>query len=144
MLRIIILTLLLLLLPVVAIGHPAEITSLFGWRVHPITGEYHFHTGLDIGYEKGTPLGSFCKGTVVFSGVWSGYGNTIIIKDSSRNRHIVYAHCDQLYVLANNEVEIGQTVASVGSTGNSTGPHLHLELWEDGEYKNPIILYEGM
>lgn len=117
------------------------ITSGFGWRVHPITGEWKFHAGVDFGYEYGTPIGAVFPGTVIFAEAYGGYGNTVIV-DHGNSKYTLYGHCSTLYVKAGDWVDESTAIAAVGSTGNSTGPHLHLELWENGEYKNPLTIWE--
>lgn len=119
----------------------AYITSAFGWRIHPITGEYKFHSGLDIGYEYGAPILAMLSGKVVFAGLYGGYGNCIIIEHENGD-YTLYAHCSKLIAEYNDIVEKGQCIAYVGSTGISTGPHLHLEWWKEGKYADPMGLWE--
>lgn len=94
------------------------------------------HTGLDIAASKGTPIAAAATGTVTFSGYKGSYGNMIVITHSN-GIQTYYAHCDKLYVSAGTYVSQGQTIAAVGSTGNSTGPHLHLEVRVNGVAYNP-------
>lgn len=106
------------------------ITSRYGRRSSGI------HKGLDIATSTGTPIGAAAAGTVTFSG-WSGsYGNFIII-DHGNGIQTAYAHCSALYVSAGQYVDQGQSIGAVGSTGNSTGPHLHLEVRINGVCQNP-------
>lgn len=118
----------------------AEITSPFGWRIHPITGEWHFHTGIDISYEYGTPVVAMLDGTVVFAAEYGGYGNCVIIEHAGGD-HTLYAHCSSLNAYYGSYVSKGDVIAYVGSTGNSTGPHLHLEYWHNNEYTDPLMLW---
>lgn len=118
----------------------APVTSPFGWRIHPITGEYKFHTGLDIGYDAGTAIVAMKEGTVVYSAWYGGYGNTVILEHPDGD-HTLYAHCNALYCNYGQWVDKGSVIAAVGSTGNSTGPHLHLEWWHNGQYTDPMGLW---
>lgn len=95
------------------------------------------HTGLDISAAQGTPIKAAAAGTVVSSG-WNshGYGNMVVISHGN-GVQTYYAHCLSLYVTAGQQVSQGQTIAAVGSTGNSTGPHLHLEVRVNGVAYNP-------
>ncbi len=106
------------------------ITSRFGRRSSGI------HKGLDIATSSGTPIGAAAGGTVTFSGWSGGYGNFVII-DHGNGIQTAYAHCSALYVSAGQYVDQGQSIAAVGSTGNSTGPHLHLEIRINGVCQNP-------
>jgi len=119
----------------------ASITSPFGWRIHPISGEWAFHTGTDIGYEYGTDIVALRDGTVVYVAPYGGYGNCVIIEDE-RQDHQLYAHCSELLCSYGERVVRGQLIARVGSTGNSTGPHLHVEYWKDGNYVDPLELWD--
>jgi murein DD-endopeptidase MepM/ murein hydrolase activator NlpD len=110
------------------------VTSDFGYRTHPIFGNTRFHTGIDIGAYSGSPIWAADGGTIIYSGWLGGYGNTVMI-DHGRGLVTLYAHCSALYVRQGQSVTKGQTIAAVGSTGNSTGPHLHFEVRQDG---NPI------
>lgn len=115
-----------------------RITSPFGYRIHPITGTRKMHTGIDIGTSGATPpIVAANGGTVIYSGWKGGYGKTIMI-DHGGGIVTLYAHCSSLHVSKGATVSRGQTIANVGSTGNSTGPHLHFEVRLDGAYKNPL------
>ena len=94
------------------------------------------HTGLDIATSKGTPIKAAASGTVSFSGWKGSYGNLLVISHAN-GVQTYYGHCSALYVSAGTSVSQGQTVAAVGSTGNSTGPHLHLEIRVNGVAYNP-------
>lgn len=106
------------------------ITSRFGSR----GGGYH--TGLDIATSTGTPIHAVADGKVIQAGWQGSYGNLVII-DHGNGVQTYYAHCSSIYVSVGDTVETGDTIAAVGSTGNSTGPHLHLEVRVNGEIKNP-------
>ena len=94
------------------------------------------HTGLDIATSTGTPIGAAASGTVTFAGYKGSYGNMIVISHGN-GVQTYYAHCSKLYVSAGTQVSQGQSIAAVGSTGNSTGPHLHLEVRLNGVAYNP-------
>lgn len=94
------------------------------------------HTGLDIATSTGTPIVAAASGTVTFSGYKGSYGNMIVISHGN-GVQTYYGHCSKLYVSAGTQVSQGQTIAAVGSTGNSTGPHLHLEVRVNGVAYNP-------
>lgn len=114
-----------------------RITSGFGTRVHPITGAEIFHKGVDIGAAQGNPIYSYAGGTVIFAGWKSGYGNFVAIEHS--NGVVThYGHMSAIYVRVGQSVSAGQRIGAVGSTGASTGPHLHFEVLLNGEYKNPL------
>ena len=116
------------------IGGP--ITSEFGWRTHPITGDQRFHSGLDIGGDYGVPIHAAQSGTVTDAGWISGYGNAVII-DHGGGITTLYGHNQSLAVSVGESVGQGQTIAYCGSTGNSTGPHCHFEVRENGEPVSP-------
>lgn len=107
---------------------PAPITSLFGWRVHPIYGTERFHSGTDLGAPTGTPVLAAQAGRVSVADFLSGYGLTVILRHGDNTVETRYAHLSQLLVQPGEWVEQGDVIGLVGSTGNSTGPHLHFEL----------------
>ncbi|MEQ8173346.1 MAG: peptidoglycan DD-metalloendopeptidase family protein [Candidatus Eremiobacterota bacterium] len=112
------------------------VTSPFGWRVHPIYGEWRFHAGVDIGSDFDTPIYAAGDGVIISSDWLGGYGNTIMI-DHGGGVVTLYGHCASLAVSYGQHVTKGQLVAYVGSTGNSTGPHLHFEVRQDGVAVDP-------
>ncbi|WP_455654334.1 M23 family metallopeptidase [Phascolarctobacterium sp.] len=118
----------------------AMITSGFGWRVHPISGDWKFHSGVDIGYDEGTPVTAMLPGVVVYSAWYGGYGYTVIIEHEGGD-HTLYAHCSGLLCEYGQYVDKGTVIAAVGSTGYSTGPHLHLEYWHNNQYSDPLVLW---
>ena len=126
-------------MPIVS-ASPFVVTSAFGFRDHPISGEEKFHTGIDLGAEYGTPIGAIWSGKVVFAGWYGGYGNCIVI-DHGNSVITLYGHCSELAIEAGQPVAEGQLIGYVGSTGYSTGPHLHLELWKNGQYVDPITIW---
>lgn len=113
-----------------------EITSEFGWRTHPIFGDRIFHSGIDIAAEYGTPIVAAKDGVVTNAGWISGYGNTVII-DHGSGISSLYGHNQSLAVSVGDEVKQGETISFCGSTGNSTGPHCHFEVRQDGEPVSP-------
>ncbi|MGM9540004.1 murein hydrolase activator EnvC family protein [Anaerovibrio sp.] len=112
------------------------VTSEFGWRTHPIFGTARFHSGLDIGGDYGMPIYAAASGTIIYAGWISGYGNTVII-DHGGGVTTLYGHNDSLNVDVGQTVSQGQVIALCGSTGNSTGPHCHFEVRENGEPVSP-------
>ena len=137
----------LVLLSSICVAEDLSVTSLFGWRIHPITGEWKFHSGIDLGYAYGTGIPALFDGQVFQAGDYQdGYGNQVLIYHPQIDAYTRYAHCSMLYVTIGQNVSVGQMIASVGSTGNSTGPHLHLEYIVHGEnggyeYIDPAILW---
>ena len=112
------------------------ITSPFGWRVHPTSGSRRFHSGLDIGGDYGMAVHAAADGTVIYSGWISGYGNAVII-DHGGGITTLYGHNQSLSVSVGQSVSRGQVIAACGSTGNSTGPHCHFEVRQNGEPVSP-------
>lgn len=116
----------------------ARLSSRFGPRTHPIYGDVRIHTGLDYASPSGTPIRAAKEGTVVSSGVRGGYGSTIMI-DHGGSLATLYAHQSQLLVASGTKVTRGQVIGLVGSTGNSTGPHLHFEVRASGAPVDPLL-----
>ncbi len=114
-----------------------EITSGFGWRMHPILGYQRFHSGVDFGADYGSTIRAADRGVVIFAGWYGGYGNAVII-DHGNNITTLYGHTSGLYVSEGQAIERGQPIAAVGSTGLSTGPHLHFEVRQNGEPVDPM------
>ncbi len=106
---------------------PSPITSLFGWRVHPITGDRRFHSGTDLGAAMGTPILAAATGQVEVADWVGGYGLTVIMNHSSAQQTL-YGHMSEIFVQPGQVVQQGTVIGRVGSTGNSTGPHLHFEV----------------
>ena len=98
------------------------------------------HSGMDIGYEEGTAIPAMMPGTVVYSAWYDGYGYTVILEHENGD-HTLYGHCSALYCNYGQYVEKGTVIAAVGSTGYSTGPHLHLEYWHNNQYTDPQVLW---
>lgn len=112
------------------------VTSNFGWRTHPILGTERFHSGIDFGADYGSLIYASEQGRVIYADWYGGYGNAVIV-DHGNGMTTLYAHCSDLYVKDGDIVAKGQPIASVGSTGFSTGPHLHFELRANGEPIDP-------
>ena len=130
-----------------AYGNPFDfpwlgyVSSSYGYRVHPISGEKNLHRGVDIAVAQGTPIRAIHDGRVVSAGDAGSYGLCVVIEDE-KGYQSRYAHCSSLSVSAGQEVKRGDVIAAVGSTGNSTGPHLHLEIMLNGEYLNPYYFVD--
>ena len=107
---------------------PAPITSFFGWRSHPITGDARMHSGTDIGAPMGTPVIAALAGRVLLSDFLGGYGMTIALEHSDGTQQTLYGHLSEIFVKPGEMIQQGAVIGRVGSTGNSTGPHLHFEL----------------
>lgn len=107
---------------------PAPITSIFGWRLHPVTGVQRFHTGTDLGAPMGTPVLAALAGRVLLADALGGYGLAIALEHSQGTQQTLYAHLSEIFVKPGEEVKQGTVIGRVGSTGLSTGPHLHFEL----------------
>jgi murein DD-endopeptidase MepM/ murein hydrolase activator NlpD len=114
-----------------------SVVSPFGWRVHPILGYRKFHTGIDIAVGYGVPIHSAAAGSVIYASWMGGYGNVIIV-DHGDGLSTLYAHQSSLAVGNGAHVSRGQTVGYVGSTGFSTGPHLHFEVRVNGNPVDPM------
>ncbi len=113
-----------------------RISSDFGNRIHPVLGTKSFHGGIDIPAPNGSPIYAANSGVVIFAGYKGSYGNAVII-DHGGGVATLYAHSSKLYVNTGQEVTRGETVALIGSTGRSTGNHLHFEVRENGERVDP-------
>ena len=125
----------------------ARISSNFGMRRHPIAGYQRMHQGIDFAVGYGTPVVSAADGVVVEARRWGGYGNWVRIRHSN-GLETGYAHLARFAsgLRAGQRVSQGQVIAYVGSTGASTGPHLHYEVWRNGQRINPrgISMPEGI
>jgi murein DD-endopeptidase MepM/ murein hydrolase activator NlpD len=114
-----------------------RISSNFGTRFHPIDKVSKFHAGVDIAVPRGTSVGAAADGTVTFAGQKGGYGNVVIVEHADGHTTF-YAHCDKLLVKEGQTVTVGEEIAKSGSTGKSTGPHLHFEVRENGKPIDPL------
>jgi len=114
-----------------------RITSRYGVRVHPVYRIKKFHNGIDIGASYGSAIKAASDGTVVYSGWKSYYGRTVIIKHSN-DLYTLYAHCSKLVAKKGERVGRGALIAKVGSSGLSTGPHIHFSVQKMGRFVNPM------
>ena len=113
------------------------ITSTFGYRENPFSGsDIETHKGLDIQGPYGAQVKAMAKGTVAFAGPKGGYGNCIILKHGN-GFETLYGHLSKILVRTGEQIEIGQQIGNIGSTGRSTGPHLHYEIHKYGQKINP-------
>lgn len=115
------------------------ITSGVGMRIDPIDGKWRHHNGIDIAIPEGTPVRPAAAGTVVFSGERPGYGRTVLIEHDN-GMITLYAHNSRLAVAAGRAVDADTVIALSGSTGRSTGPHLHFEAWQAGVNVTPAFM----
>jgi len=113
------------------------ISSSYGNRLHPILGYYRWHSGIDYAADSGQPIKATEDGTVILAGPNGGYGNCVIL-DHGGGVSTLYAHASKILVKKGQDVVKGQTVALVGSTGLSTGPHLHFEVRVNGATEDPL------
>lgn len=119
-----------------------SLSSAFGWRLHPIRGTYRLHSGIDIPGRLGTPVLASAGGRVRFAGPAGGYGNMIEIEHGN-GLETRYAHLSRLLVALGAAVIPGETIALMGSTGLSTGSHLHFEVRDRGRATNPLAWLGG-
>ena len=115
-------------------------SSRYGWRVHPIYGTRKFHKGEDIPAPTGAAIVAAASGTVTTAGWVSGYGNYTVINHGG-GVMTAYGHQSAIYVSVGQTVSAGQTIGAVGSTGNSTGPHLHFEVYVNGATQSPMSYF---
>jgi murein DD-endopeptidase MepM/ murein hydrolase activator NlpD len=125
--------------------NPAEYTSSYGPRIHPITGRSSFHTGLDISSPQGTPV--VAPANAVLARMVSGdsiYGNELVLAHN-RTLDTMYGHMSAFAkgLQPGMKIRAGQVIGYVGSTGLSTGPHLHWETWNNGQPVNPVTFVGG-
>ena len=117
------------------------VTSDYGNRIHPITGEESFHSGRDIAADEGTDILSVFDGVVTDTGVGELSGNYVKI-DHGRGLTALYCHCSSVYVKTGDAVRKGDIIAAVGETGAATGPHLHFEIRRNGELTDPAAVLD--
>ena len=122
------------------------ITSWFGYREDPFTGEIAYHSGTDIAAPEGTPILAAADGTVTIANAidsWGGgYGYHIKVKHND-TYDTLYAHCSSICVTVGQEVKQGEVIGYVGTTGNSTGNHLHFEVWQNGERTDALGFFKA-
>ena len=123
----------------IPLGPPTwgRITSRYGYRRDPFNGKYEFHEGVDIKAPYGTRVRATADGKVIFAGWKPGYGKTVIIKHAYGYRTL-YGHMSRIRVKAGQWVKSGDVIGYVGSTGRSTGPHVHYEVWHNSRLQNPL------
>ena len=119
-----------------------DISSPFGHRQHPMTGKDDFHSGIDISTSPGNPVKATADGIVSFSG-WSGGSGNLIVLEHGHGFSTFYAHNRKLNVRVGQKVKRGDVISYVGSTGDSTGPHVHYEIWKAGKPVNPRDYLKG-
>jgi murein DD-endopeptidase MepM/ murein hydrolase activator NlpD len=117
----------------------SRVTSGFAMRLHPIFQNWRQHRGVDYAAPTGTPVRTVGEGVVSFSGWQNGYGKVVVV-DHGNQRDTLYAHLSRLDVVKGQRVAQGQLIGAVGSTGWSTGPHLHFEFRIDGQHQDPLSL----
>ena len=125
-------------------GWPTDghITSSYGRRENPTSGENEFHSGLDIAAGLGMPVRATADGIVSFSG-WSGGSGNLVVIEHGLKFSTFYGHNKTVSVKVGQKVKRGDIIGYVGSTGNSTGPHVHYEVWREGHPINPMGYLEG-
>lgn len=134
-------------LPAFPVGFPLpgklyEQTSGYGWRIDPVQGTaQEFHIGADLAVGQGTPVLAAAEGVVRYAGSGASYGNYVRILHDDGDETI-YAHMQYLFVRTGQHVQAGQTLGTVGQTGNATGPHLHFEILHEGVRYDPSELLE--
>lgn len=118
------------------------ISSYYGNRVDPITGRMGFHPGIDFADRKGTPVHAIASGIVTWAGSWYGYGNLVEI-DNGHGYATRYGHNEKILVKVGQAVSKGEVISLMGSTGHSTGPHVHLEVLYHGQRVDPLKFVKG-
>jgi murein DD-endopeptidase MepM/ murein hydrolase activator NlpD len=119
-------------------GFPVEgrISSPYGKRKHPMNGTEEFHTGMDISAGSGSPVSATADGIVSFSG-WSGGNGYLVVLEHGHGFSTFYAHNKKNVVEVGQKVKRGDVIGYIGTTGSSTGPHVHYEIWKNGKHVNP-------
>ncbi|HBB68076.1 MAG: hypothetical protein A2X28_05650 [Elusimicrobia bacterium GWA2_56_46] len=119
-----------------------RITSSFGYRLAPLMSASEYHTGIDIANDPGTPVYATADGVVRYAGWANGYGLSMVL-DHGFAYSTLYGHFSELMVKEGAQIKRGQLLGRMGSTGTSTGPHLHYEVWLDGMPKNPMKYFQA-
>lgn len=120
----------------------SRISSPYGYRIHPIFKTKKLHTGIDIPAPTGTSIAAGSDGTVIYTGTLGGYGKAVMI-DHGGGIVTLYAHNSSIVVSEGQSVKRGNTISKAGSTGYSTGPHLHFEVRKGGSYVDPLPWVRG-
>ena len=120
-----------------------RISSDFGNRVHPVKQVVRHHHGMDLAAPYGAPIRAIAGGTVIFSDPYAGYGRLVVVQHE-RGLTSHYGHCETLKAKPGQHIKAGQVIATVGSSGISTGPHLHFEIRLNGEPQNPERYIPGL
>ncbi|GAA3293527.1 hypothetical protein GCM10017708_26630 [Arthrobacter citreus] len=117
-----------------------RVTSPFGWRENPLlaNGALEFHNGIDFGAVTGTPVKAAAAGTVTYA-EYHQYGGLRIVVDHGNGTETTYNHLSEIHVEVGQQVDLNTVIGAIGSTGNSTGPHLHFEVIINGEYQDPAV-----
>lgn len=118
------------------------VSSYYGWRINPVTGQEQLHRGVDIAVPTGTTVYAAMDGTVTTAAYDDYYGNYVVIEDS-KGYCTKYAHMDTLSVSTGQDITHGTVIGTTGNTGSSTGSHLHIECLYNGEYYNPLFYFEA-
>ncbi|MCL5022830.1 MAG: M23 family metallopeptidase [Nitrospirae bacterium] len=121
---------------------PGSVTSAYGVRENPLHGGRDFHSGVDISVSQGTPVRATADGVVSFSG-WSGGSGNLVVLEHGFGYSTFYAHNKDTVVSVGRRVKRGEIIAHSGTTGSSTGPHSHYEIWKEGRHINPAPFMEG-
>ena len=119
-----------------------QVSSSYGYRLHPKTGARDFHSGMDIAADPGLPVKATADGIVSYAG-WSGGSGNLVALEHGFGFSTFFAHNRLVAVNVGQKVKRGDILGYVGSTGNSTGPHLHYEVWKEGKALDPITFIEG-
>jgi murein DD-endopeptidase MepM/ murein hydrolase activator NlpD len=120
-----------------------KISSLFGKRNHPVLGNQLHHGGIDLAAPEKSHVRVVLDGQVVFAGRYAGYGKLITVEHSS-GRTTLYGHLSEISVNVGQRISAGEVIGRVGSTGISTGPHLHFEWRENGQVVNPLEVFPNL
>lgn len=123
--------------------HEAQVSSDFGQRIHPVSHERSFHTGLDLAAPKGAAVSSVGDGTVIRAERAGSYGNLVVV-DHGGGVETRYAHLDEIAVQRGARVRAGESIGTVGESGRATGPHLHLEVRRQGQAVDPADEIPGL
>ena len=119
-----------------------RVSSKYGMRIHPIKKFSRMHSGIDLAAPKHSAVRVVADGVVVFADPYAGYGNLVVVHHG-RGITTHYGHCESISAVTGTKIKAGQIIATVGSTGHSTGPHLHFEIRLDGKPTNPEKFLEG-